>query len=428
MSAADADSMTAESDAPEQATARAEMGAAEALAILLAGKELAGVRVRRLVFKGEFALPVRVTNCTLVAPQFHGATFREGVSFAGSTVEKPAWRGAVLFEKDFDVSHAVFLKAPVYGVTVGGKFSAAYAEFRGKGAFAACVFQGVASFWEAKFAGWADFKECQFHSEADFRSVSGTQGVNFAGCHFRAAALFRGIHVAKKFDAGESRFDGLLDFSKAKLPDFVYLEAIKQGPAQRFAFLNAVAERIRVSPGQLQGRVASEVERRYDDAMQEYGLLKRCYSALHRYDHEDWAFYRFKVAQRKSQPVSWKRPWTIWRHAADWLFLDLGCGYGTNPLRAVRMAAVIVLSFAAVYAANVEDFYIEKLPFEGAKTDPANRLMVGFTTSVSVFTSGMGGIREVAKGWMNVPVMVESVMGSLLFGLFIVAFSRKVIR
>ena len=54
--------------------------------------------------------------------------------------------------------------------------------------------------------------------------------------------------------------------------------------------------------------------------------------------------------------------------------------------------------------------------------------MIGLITSVSVFTSGMGGIREVAKGWMNVPVMVESIMGTLLFGLFIVAFSRKVIR
>jgi len=29
---------------------------------------------------------------------------------------------------------------------------------------------------------------------------------------------------------------------------------------------------------------------------------------------------------------------------------------------------------------------------------------------------------------MNVPVMVESIMGMLLFGLFIVPFSRKAIR
>jgi hypothetical protein len=61
-------------------------------------------------------------------------------------------------------------------------------------------------------------------------------------------------------------------------------------------------------------------------------------------------------------------------------------------------------------------------------TSPANRVMVGLLTSVSVFTSGIGGIREMARGWMNVPLLVESLLGTLLWGLFIVAFSRKVIR
>jgi hypothetical protein len=33
-----------------------------------------------------------------------------------------------------------------------------------------------------------------------------------------------------------------------------------------------------------------------------------------------------------------------------------------------------------------------------------------------------------SKGWMNIPLLIESLLGSLLWGLFIVAFSRKVIR
>ena len=33
--------------------------------------------------------------------------------------------------------------------------------------------------------------------------------------------------------------------------------------------------------------------------MQEYGLLKRVFEGLHRYEQEDWAFYRFKVNQRR---------------------------------------------------------------------------------------------------------------------------------
>ena len=93
------------------------------------------------------------------------------------------------------------------------------------------------------------------------------------------------------------------------------------------------------------------------------------------------------------------------------------------------MAAIIILGFALLYAIDVDGFHNEKVPFPDEEvTTFANRTMIGLTTSVSVFTSGMGGVRELAKGWMNVPVMIESVLGTLLFGLFIVAFSRKVIR
>lgn len=408
---------------------RKELTVAEVLELVRAGKDVTNARVCRLAFRGEFAGPVRFKNCTLVQPQFHKVTFLDDVVIVGCTIDRPSFRGRVTFEKGFDLGGSSVSKATVAGVTVRGKFSAAFAEFRTKGVFADCEFVGPASFWEAKFPGWADFKDCTFDADADFRSLYCGQGVTFVKCVFLKAFLFRGACVEKKFDAGESRFDGLVDFSKAKLHDFAYLEGIRQGPAQTFAFLNAVAERIRVRPEQLQGRLASENAGLYDDAMQEYGLLKRCYNALHRFDQEDWAFYRFKVAQRRCRVTTWTRPWTVWRQAGDYLFLDIGCGYGTNPLRAVRMAAVIILGFALIYAVNVELFYTEKLPFsEAAKTDPSNRLAVGLITSVSVFTSGMGGIREVAKGWMNLPVMVESIMGTLLFGLFIVAFSRKVIR
>ena len=45
--------------------------------------------------------------------------------------------------------------------------------------------------------------------------------------------LFRGSAVLKKWDGQGTRFEGLLDFSKAKLNDFVYLENIEQGERQR---------------------------------------------------------------------------------------------------------------------------------------------------------------------------------------------------
>ena len=93
---------------------------------------------------------------------------------------------------------------------------------------------------------------------ADFRSLHAEEGFVLANCHFAPDSLFRGATVFKKWEAGGSRFDGLLDLSKAKLHDFAYLENIEQGPNQQFAFQNAVAERILIRTDQLEGRLASE--------------------------------------------------------------------------------------------------------------------------------------------------------------------------
>ena len=412
-------------DAPK----RIDLSGEEAMALLREGKVVTNARVGGLKFVGPVAFAVSFRGCVLVKPEFRGATFAEAVSFIACTIDRAQFNRKTTFAKTVTLDGSVLQKTSIRDVTFGGELSAAHAEFKGKVGFQGCEFVGAVHFWEAQFHTWAKFDNCTFRGQADFRSVHAAEGFVVEKCQFLGDFLFRGANVEKKFSADGSRFEGLLDLSKAKLRDFAYLEAIDAGPGQTFAFLNAVAERVRVRPEQVEGRLFSEREGRHGDAMQEYGLLKKCYGQLHRFDAEDWAFYRFKVAQRRATGTTWRRPWTKWRWLAEWLFLDIGCGYGTNPLRAVRMAAVIVLGFALIYATNVGEFYTDKLPFpDYERTDFPNAAMIGLTTSVSVFTSGMGGIRELAKGWMNIPVMVESVMGTLLFGLFIVAFSRKVIR
>ncbi len=88
-----------------------------------------------------------------------------------------------------------------------------------------------------------------------------------------------------------------------------------------------------------------------------------------------------------------------------------------------------MLLFGLIYVVGAEALYIEKPPFPDRGLDYLpNRLLIGFLTSVSVFTSGFGSLRDTAQGWMNLPLIVESLLGTFLWGLFIVAFSRKVIR
>ena len=418
----------ADATGEEHAAAKAELTPQQVLELLRAGKEVFNARVRKLRLKGPFDLPVRFRNCTLIQPELEGATFAADVTFVHCSIDRLSVTRGCVFAAGLDFGHSVLNKPTFSKMTVKGLFNAGFVEVKNKLAFSDNTFEGKASFWEAKLLCWVDVKGCDFKQEADFRSVHCGQGFVLTKNTFRGDFLFRGSSVPKKFSADGSRFEKALDLSKAKLPDFCYLEGIESGPDMRFAFLNAVAERILVNPEQVTGRLASEQEGRHADAMHEYGTLKKSYQTLHRFDHEDWAFYRFKVNQRRAKPTRWLNPLGKARRFCDWLFLDVGCGYGTHPGRAVRMALCIILGFALLYACNVESFYAEKPPFDGDKTDLGNRLMIGFVNSVSVFTSGMGGIREIAKGWINVAVMIESIMGTLLFGLFIVAFSRKVIR
>src|SRR5262249_55815271 len=163
-----------------------------------------------------------------------------------------------------------------------------------------------------------------------------------------------GASIAMKCDLTSSRVEGLLDFSKAKLHDYVYLETLEMGEKMRFAFANALGERVLVAPEQITGRLASEEAGDYHSAMHEYAFLKRSFGSLHRYDQEDWAFHRFKVNQRRAAKRSWWRPWTKLTQFCDWLFLDHGCGYCTNPYRAVRTALVIMLGFAIIYTLGID--------------------------------------------------------------------------
>src|SRR5581483_977028 len=175
-------------------------------------------------------------------------------------------------------------------VTVKGKFGCDNIVCRGKFLVADSRFESPVRFWEAHFRGWAEFKKCEFAAEADFRSFHAVEGFIISNCKCAGDVLFRGSTVSKKWDGHGTRFEALLDFSKAKLHDFVYLEAIEQGERQRFAFANALAERLLIRTEQLEGRLASELVEDYGQAMHEYALLKRCFGALHRFDQEDWAY------------------------------------------------------------------------------------------------------------------------------------------
>ena len=418
-------------DFSSSSSSAAVLSAKEALDKLLRGEILENVRIERLVFRGTFAQPVRLKHVTLVQPRFEGAIFQDEVEFLGCTLDRPGFGHPCEFARGFNLTGSTLLRHQLHRLTIKGNFNCEHVHTRGKFALVGCKIEGGVRFWETRFSGWAELKNCEVHGQGDFRSFHAEEGFVVLDCHFHSEVLFRGSAVGKKFEATGSRFDTLLDFSKAKLHDYCYLENIVLSDGTRFAFTNTVGERIRIRTEQLVGRLNSEEKRDYEAAMHEYAFLKRNFEALHRFDQEDWAFYRFKVNQRRSRPQSWARPWTKVLRFLDWLVLDKGCGYCTDPFRAIRTAAILMLLFGLIYAVGIDWLPRElddHLPFDGDRFSLINRLTVGMYESVSVFISGLQGLSEMGKGPMALLSMVEALSGTLLWGLFIVSFSRKVIR
>ncbi len=413
--------------------------AKEALDKIRLGITIENVRIERLVLRGEWEKPFKLKNCHLVRPRFDGATFKGDVEMIGCTLEKPHFSGKSVFQGHWRLTSSTIVGWQMSRVTVEGNLDLTNATTRGTTSITSCDFKGGIRLWEAQFHGWINFKKCEFtgtpENKLDLRSFVAHQGFVLAACKFNTDVALRGASVAMKCDFSGSRFEGLLDFSRAKLNDYWYLEEIEMGAKARVTFSNAIGERLLIKPAQIDGRLQSEDDRDYLRAMKEYAFLKSCYAEQHRYDDEDWAFHRFKVMQRRGVDRSWYRPWTKLTQFLDWLFLDLGCGYCTNPYRAVRTALIVILLFAAIYAWGISGFNVtdETMPFTPAdggqgKFDLLNRSLFGLLISVSLFTSGAQGIQELAHGWMTIPTMLEAMIGLLLWGLFIVSFSRKVIR
>jgi len=407
-----------------------EMSAEDALLLLSEGKTIQNVYIRNLTLTGKFEHALNFQNVVLKGLKLSDATLNAGLNFKSCVLERPTLGSKVVIANDLDLRGSTLVRATFGEVQVGGSLRMDNVVTDGLLRFHKCQFGGVVRVWQARFTGWVEFHNCVFKNKADLRSFHAEEGVQAKGCVFEDDVLFRGSTVSKKFDLGDSRFDALLDFSKAKLRDVTYLETIEQGPKQAFCFCNALFDRMLIRCDQLTDRIAAENAKHFTDAAAEYGLLKRNFQILNRYEDEDWAFYRFKLNQRRGRKTTWVKPWTKSNKLFEWLFLDLGCGYGAKPFRAVTTAAVLILFFAALYFIGADKFDVSQAPLEQFSVDhPVNRALFGLLTSVSVFTAGFTGEHlSQAQGWALLPLATEALLGTLLWGLFIVAFSRKVIR
>lgn len=406
-----------------------ELSQDEALSFIREGKIIEHCYIRRLSLGADFSETIHMRGVYIRHLQMSEGTCHKNVIFSGCHVRNMVIESR-RFNESVSMKHCKIYFMHMKNTHLHKGFNAESAEFSSKTVLQNTIFEGRVRFWEATMKDWFTFRECTFKSKVDLRSAIFEAGFTAPSCLFEGDLLFRGTHLALKWEAPDARFEKLIDFSKSKLNDFVYLEDIIQGDQQQWVFWNTVSERILVRPDQVEGRIHSEENKDHSKAMREYAVLKRSFEFENQYSYEDWAFYRFKVNERLARSQQSSTLTAKAFNLCDWFLLDWGCGYGTHPMRAIRTALVMILFFALLYTIGFSSLHQpEQLPFPDLEPNALlNRLGVSLFVSLAAFTSGFGDLREVAIGWMNAPIMIEALLGTLIWGLFIVAFGRKVIR
>src|SRR5262245_46223132 len=102
---------------------KTEMSPGEALERIRPGETVEDVRVKRLVLRGEFPLPVCLRNVWLSQPVFEGATFHGTVTLHQCTLDRPHFNKKNLFANGLDLSGATLNKAHFRNLTVQGPFN-----------------------------------------------------------------------------------------------------------------------------------------------------------------------------------------------------------------------------------------------------------------------------------------------------------------
>jgi uncharacterized protein YjbI with pentapeptide repeats len=148
----------------------------------------------------------------------------------------------------------------------------------------------------------------------------------------------------------------------------------------------------------------------FRDASATYRRLKIWYTEHGLYDIAGKFFYREMEAKRKDQ--IWKKQ--PLQKLGSW-FLRILCGYGEKPLRVAISAAVVIFGLAIAYF----------LWGSFSSSSFADTLYY----SVASFTAlGYGQWAPQPTGWAKGVGAAEAVLGVSMLALFLVTFTRKMIR
>lgn len=251
--------------------------------------------------------------------------------------------------------------------------------------------------------------KARYKEEVSWNGIK-CQSITLLHSSFDGGFTIRGANIADYINLTNADVDGKADFFRCRF--------------QRIFFANFLVDYFGIHREMLGDILPSEKAGHYKQAKNEYGILKQAFHTQNYYAAMDWAYYRFCRANRIKNKTSWKRPLRCVLNFLDWLFLDLGFGYGTRPMNIAGVAAAVVLLFASV-------FWMHPQGIVGSSNHILASLSFGDAVYLSLSTfAGMnyGDCGPYFGHWLKHVFSIEGLVGIFLITLFVATVSRKIIR
>ena len=387
-----------------------------------------------------------------LAVKFNTGRFHKEVNFAKAT-----FLGAVDFIDAQFLASVKFVEThfTADAIFISAKFAAEVsffeAKFSGRAYFFEVTFGVDVSFMSVNFAGEAVFSDSNFSGRADFYS-----------CKFANATLFRRASFAKELSFRSSKFSEVLDFHTAHCSDVAFyqcqfIEAVyfRSASCKDLRIDSCRLEKVfdnrdsnlkglsvegisgsgefHLDPEQLmvsnrKGRLLGEdslaslpkAKRRevLTRLSRQYQYLQDNFSRITAPDEiEDFCAYMHLEYKRRAKPHWFLR-------ACDWFFYKWMAGYGVRLRQVFANGAIIIILFAFIWWwAGAHDCVVD------GNNQPLSDWGFGraFYFSMITFTTiGYGDLHP--EHWARYLAGVEGLLGVISVSLFVVLYSRKIIR
>jgi len=320
---------------------------------------------------------------------FQQAHFHDLLDFTKANIEDTIKFDSTFFDKIASFDHSVFERISFNQAQFCENCSFRSVNFNHESMFQKVVFDGEADFRNTTFAGDVNFYDTKFNHRVYMRNVD-----------FQKLANFRSVDFEEKADFTDAKF------------------------RKRVCFEELMAEDVILNWLQIKGKLINHQQKKFEQAMKEYGFLKTMFEKQNNYKDMDRAYRMFKRMERKSEKLSVTNPFKLVKKLFNFLILDVGSGYGTRPFNIALTTVIIILLFGVFY-----NFFNDQIIIDTQRSSPIkNLLFCIYFSFLSFVTLGAENLYPDYAGWLKYVVAVQAFLGFFLMTLFVVTFTRKVIR